>query len=891
MQLLGQGQRLAKFGLAFWLMLSSCYSNAPNQVESGNIKLKDQSLDTAKESPDEVSIDLAVIRGGTSSRELLQLVSAIDEVDYRLLGCESGYMTFIPVLGASQTAKLYKYDRFCRISLDQIKLAGIVYRMPVGTSFDSSLNAINEMQSPDGKVIYATVQTQLPDVLSQASYSVSFVLSETLLGASKTVPIYEVGIAVAPSEIAESSNELAQFTVRRASPAMGALTVNLAVSGTATVGIDTSSIPSSIVLADGQTTASFVVSVKTDLVPEPYETVQVAIAAGGYIPRDPPAVLSIKDDDIALLNANPLTLNFGSRALNLPNQNSVLISNTGVANASAMQVASGLAAPFYFPGGYPGNGGSCQSILAAGASCTLVFGFNPISAGAFSNAVILSYFNGVETSNLSFNLQGTGASAAHLVLDPGPRYDFGAQIPATSLVTSIIVENKGTATASSLTGAFSGSQFSYLGGAFPGTGGNCSTSLAAGSSCTLKIQFIPSSLGPFSSSFTLSYYNGSQTLSTVLTLEGMGKQILALGQTYTTGLNTAKTISLQSKGAAPSASYEILQKPVFGSLSGLAPNISYTPNSGFKGVDSFIFRVIDSTGPSAAASIRILVQPKAVFLVAQPSALNTMDLRFKAELEAQGYLVKLIDDGVSSTSDAINHDLVGVSASIAPNSVLTKYRDVRLPVIIWERGLYDDMKMVSSSSATGSTSNSTNIQIVNNSNSITQGFALGSSSVLLSATKMSYVTNADSNLIKLATMDGNTSRPILWGYEANDWMPGSMIAPARRLATFFPSSNGDFTSNGLTLMKRSIEWSIQSINQLLDDSFQREPSDSLGQAWIEVESNPSEISGNGQALKFQTTDSSAFARRSFTLQNSGILSLRVYLDLQRTGTLPNDYHF
>ena len=56
-----------------------------------------------------------------------------------------------------------------------------------------------------------------------------------------------------------------------------------------------------------------------------------------------------------------------------------------------------------------------------------------------------------------------------------------------------------------------------------------------------------------------------------------------------------------------SLSYVIVSQPSQGSLSGVAPNLLYTPNSGFVGEDSFTFRANDGLSESNLATVRISV--------------------------------------------------------------------------------------------------------------------------------------------------------------------------------------------------------------------------------------------------------------------------------------------
>ena len=75
-------------------------------------------------------------------------------------------------------------------------------------------------------------------------------------------------------------------------------------------------------------------------------------------------------------------------------------------------------------------------------------------------------------------------------------------------------------------------------------------------------------------------------------------------------VNTGSSINITLSGSDSdndSLSYNVLANPSNGSLSGSAPNLSYSPNSGFVGQDSFTFNVNDGSTTSETASVNINV--------------------------------------------------------------------------------------------------------------------------------------------------------------------------------------------------------------------------------------------------------------------------------------------
>jgi glutamate-1-semialdehyde aminotransferase len=72
-------------------------------------------------------------------------------------------------------------------------------------------------------------------------------------------------------------------------------------------------------------------------------------------------------------------------------------------------MGSGLAAPFNFYGGaYPGTGGTCAVTLSAGATCTIMVDFSPVTTGVNSDSITLDYNDGVNLQQATRDIQGTG---------------------------------------------------------------------------------------------------------------------------------------------------------------------------------------------------------------------------------------------------------------------------------------------------------------------------------------------------------------------------------------------------------------------------------------------------------------------------------------------------
>ena len=98
----------------------------------------------------------------------------------------------------------------------------------------------------------------------------------------------------------------------------------------------------------------------------------------------------------------------------------------------------------------------------------------------------------------------------------------------------------------------------------------------------------------------------------------------ALSQAVTTSEDTSEGITLTA--TSPQGlplTYTVLSVPTQGTLSGSAPNLTYTPNAGYIGSHSFTFRANDGTTNSNTATVSITVRGQAPFVVSTVGYLNS----------------------------------------------------------------------------------------------------------------------------------------------------------------------------------------------------------------------------------------------------------------------------
>ncbi|MBS0630910.1 MAG: tandem-95 repeat protein [Verrucomicrobia bacterium] len=77
----------------------------------------------------------------------------------------------------------------------------------------------------------------------------------------------------------------------------------------------------------------------------------------------------------------------------------------------------------------------------------------------------------------------------------------------------------------------------------------------------------------------------------------------------TTDEDTAKAITLSATGGTAALTYEIVDTPAHGTLTGTVPNLTYTPAQDYNGSDAFTFRVTDGTVTSAPATVALTINP------------------------------------------------------------------------------------------------------------------------------------------------------------------------------------------------------------------------------------------------------------------------------------------
>jgi hypothetical protein len=95
-----------------------------------------------------------------------------------------------------------------------------------------------------------------------------------------------------------------------------------------------------------------------------------------------------------------------------------------------------------------------------------------------------------------------------------------------------------------------------------------------------------------------------------ITVTPMNDAPVAIGQSVTTPEDTAVSVTLSGSDVeGDSLTFAMVTGPTQGSLSGVPPQLIYTPNPNVHGTDSFIYTVTDGSGLSATAMVTVVVTP------------------------------------------------------------------------------------------------------------------------------------------------------------------------------------------------------------------------------------------------------------------------------------------
>jgi hypothetical protein len=216
---------------------------------------------------------------------------------------------------------------------------------------------------------------------------------------------------------------------------------------------------------------------------------------------------------------------------------SVTVQNTGTGPLQVSTVT--VAAPFT-------QTNNCGTAIAPGGACTIGVSFTPVAAATVSGTLTIADNAGIQ----SVGLAGTGTNTAAVVTVAPSQLLFPPQLAGTkSAASTVTLTNTGKTAVPNQTPAITG-DFSET--------TTCTSSIAAGKSCTVSVKFGPTASGARTGTLTLNLASGTQTVSLAGTgTDGSLPAALALSPTavvfnngYVVGDNPSQTVTVTNTSNA-----------------------------------------------------------------------------------------------------------------------------------------------------------------------------------------------------------------------------------------------------------------------------------------------------------------------------------------------------
>jgi hypothetical protein len=187
-------------------------------------------------------------------------------------------------------------------------------------------------------------------------------------------------------------------------------------------------------------------------------------------------------------------------------------------------------------------------------------------------------------------------------------------------------------------------------------------------------------------SFTFKASDGSvdsNTATVSITVTPVNDPPVASGQSVSADQGIAKAITLSASDAdADSLAFSVVAGPAHGTVSGTAPNLSYTSAANYSGPDSFTFKSNDGTVDSNVATISITVADHTApaapggLTISLTSVAVNLDWNNNSEIDRAGYNVYRSANAVGPFTK-LNASLLSNSAysdSGAPRSATSYYQ-------------------------------------------------------------------------------------------------------------------------------------------------------------------------------------------------------------------------
>ncbi len=200
------------------------------------------------------------------------------------------------------------------------------------------------------------------------------------------------------------------------------------------------------------------------------------------------------------------------------------------------------------------------------------------------------------------------------------------------------------------------------------------------------------------------------------------------------------------------------------------------------------------------------VASKTVLFVVGNTALNASDASVQAHLQKLGYKILLKSAAQSVTADATGKTLVMISSSVNPTDVGIKFRDVNVPVMLWEDGLYHNFGF-STQADHGFVIAQTEISLSNEQHPMQVGLVAGKWTTYSASNDVTWAKpQGDATII--ATLANDTTKATIFVYEAGGKLLNGTAA-ARRVGFFAHDLTVDkFNWTGSFLFDEAVNYAV-----------------------------------------------------------------------------------
>jgi len=200
---------------------------------------------------------------------------------------------------------------------------------------------------------------------------------------------------------------------------------------------------------------------------------------------------------------------------------------------------------------------------------------------------------------------------------------------------------------------------------------------------------------------------------------------------------------------------------------------------------------------------------KVLFVVTDTETPDAEELARQTLMESWGFVVNRIAASASQSAfdaAASDADVAYVSERIHGSDLNTKLRDTTIGVVNEEMDLYDDLGFAS---GRWWYANKTVMNVVDNTHYMTSPFSLGGLTIFSPKQSLTGPVNKLAAGLRVLGENPNGNWPVLTVLETGTQLYGGGTAAGRRVQLPWaesPFSMAVVTADGLTIMKRAIEW-------------------------------------------------------------------------------------